>query len=153
HQTCGREIVSPENTTVFVAFAGTVTVLPAPIPWLPLGAVMTTLTSPVCGEPVWLVTSVLTVSVDRLKSAALASSTRALLSDSAPSTASWTGNWMPVLLSGGIWFQSTSSSVNIVCGLFGLTSTATAFAPGRTSPLMSKANRVYAPVTVLDVAT
>ena len=146
-------MVSPENTTVFVAFAGTVTVWSAPIPWLPLGAVMTTPTSPVCGEPVWLVMSVFTVSVDRLKSAALASSTCALPSDSAPSTASWTGNWMPVLLSGGIWFQSTSSKVNMVSGLFGLTSIATAFAPGRTSPVISKANLVYAPVTVAEVAT
>ena len=111
------------------------------------------LTSPVWVWPVLLVMSVLTVSVERLKSAALASRTCALLSDSAPSTASWTGNWMPVLLSGGIWFQSTSSSVNIVSGLFGSTSIATAFAPGRTSPLTSKANRVYAPVTVLEVAT
>ena len=81
---------------------------------------------------VLLVTSVLTVSAELLRSAALFWSTCALPSDSAPSTASWTGNWMPVLLSGGIWFQSTSSSVNIVFGLFGFTSMASEFVPGRT---------------------
>jgi len=36
---------------------------------------------------------------------------------------------MPVLLSGGIWFQSTSSTVNMVCGLFGLTSMASELVP------------------------
>ena len=36
---------------------------------------------------------------------------------------------MPVLLSGGIWFQSTLSSVNIVFGSFGWTSSASEFVP------------------------
>src|SRR5690348_5828504 len=146
-------MVSGPSVTVFVVFGGTVTVPMAPYARRWSGEVITALTSPVWVRPVLLVISVLTVSRDRLRSAALASRTCVLLMDSAPSTASWTGNWMPVLLSGGIWFQSTSSSVNIVCGLFGLTSIATAFAPGLTTPVMSKANRVYAPVTVLEVAT
>src|SRR6266550_664998 len=141
------------NATVLVVFGGTVTVLTTPIPWWWPGNVIVALTTPVWVWSVLLVMSVLTVSVERLKSAVLACRTWELLSDSAPSTASWTGNWMPVLLSGGIWFQSTSSTVNIVSGLFGSTWIATAFAPGRTSPLTSKANRVYAPVTVLEVAT
>ena len=125
-----------------MVFAGTVTVLTAPIPCRPPGKVIVAETSPVCGEPVLLVMSVCTVSVERLKSAALASSTCALLSVSAPSTASWTGNWMPVLLSGGIWFQSTSSRVNMVFGSFGFTSIASEFRPGRSSPVTGKANLV-----------
>ena len=60
---------------------------------------------------------------------------------------------MPVLLSGGIWVQSTLSSVNMVAGLFGLTSMATEFVPALTRPVMLNANLVYAPVTVADVAT
>ncbi len=135
-------MVSPVNTTVFVVFAGTVTIVAAPIPCRPPGEVIVAVTSPVCGEPVLLAMSVCTVSVERLKSAALASSTRELLSDSAPSTASWTGNWMPVLLSGGIWFQSTSSTVNILFGSFGFTSIASAFPPGRSSPVTGKVNLV-----------
>jgi hypothetical protein len=49
---------------------------------------------------------------------------------SASETCSWTGNWIPVLLSGGIWFQSTSSSVSIVFGLFGYSSSASVLTPG-----------------------
>ncbi len=63
---------------------------------------MVALTVPVWLVVVLLVMSALTVSAELLRFAALFSTTRALLSDSAPSTASWTGNWMPVLLSGGI---------------------------------------------------
>ena len=37
---------------------------------------------------------------------------------------------MPVLLSGGIWVQSTLSRVSIVAGLFGYTSSASAFVAG-----------------------
>src|SRR6516165_970174 len=60
---------------------------------------------------------------------------------------------MPVLLSGGIWVQSTLSSVYKLVGSFGLISIASEFVPDRTRPVMLKANRVYAPVTVADVAT
>jgi len=49
---------------------------------------------------------------------------------------------MPVLLSGGIWFQSTSSRVNMVSGSFGLTSMARLFVPGRISLVMLKVNLV-----------
>ena len=37
---------------------------------------------------------------------------------------------MPVLLSGGIWVQSTLSRVNMLVGSFGLTSIASEFVPG-----------------------
>ena len=43
-----------------------------------------------------------------------------------------------MLLSGGIWVQSTLSSVNIVFGSLGYTSMASALAPWRSSPVMSK---------------
>ncbi len=74
--------------------------------------------------PVWvrlekLVTSPFSVSDDLEKSAAFRSTTCELLSASGPAVCSWMGNWMPVLLSGGICIQSTLSSVNIVFGLFG----------------------------------
>ena len=49
---------------------------------------------------------------------------------------------MPVLLSGGIWFQSTSSRVSIVLGSFGYILTASVLVPGRRMPVTSKANRV-----------
>src|SRR6266568_1047647 len=60
---------------------------------------------------------------------------------------------MPVLLSGGIWVQSTLSRVYMLAGSFGLTSTASEFVPDRISPVMLKVNLVYAPVTVDEVAT
>src|SRR5690349_23949472 len=130
------------KVTVWVVLAGTVTVWVTvtgePLP----GGVIVAVTVPVCDDEVLLVTSVFTVTAELLRLAALFSTTWALPSDSAPSTASWTGNWMPVLLSGGIWFQSTSSRVNMVCGLFGLTSMASEFVPGWTRPVMVKANRV-----------
>ena len=75
--------------------------------------------SPVCGVAAWLVTSAFTVSAAVERSAASSWTTCALLSASAPEVCSWIGNWMPVLLSGGICVQSTLSSVNIVFGLFG----------------------------------
>ncbi len=59
---------------------------------------------------------------------------------------------MPVLLSGGIWVQSTLSRVNMVVGSFGLTSIASEFVPA-TRLVRLKVNRVYAPVTVAEVAT
>src|SRR5215467_13795801 len=60
---------------------------------------------------------------------------------------------MPVLLSGGIWVQSTLSRVNIVVGLLGLTSTASELVPERIRFVIGNVNRVYAPVTVAEVAT
>src|SRR5258708_7960707 len=138
HQTCGLVIVRPgnapgANVTVWVVPAGTVTVCVTVIGVPMFGGVIVAVTVPVCAVVVSLVTSVFTVSAELLRSAALFSTTCALPSDSAPSTASCTGNWLPVLLSGGIWFQSTASSVKVVCGLFGLTSMASALVRVRLS--------------------
>ncbi len=102
---------------------------------------------------VLLVTSVLTVRAALDRSAASLWLTCELPTARAPSTWSWTGNWMPVLLSGGIWVQSTLSSVYMLFGSFGLTSIASELVPGRISPVMLNVNRVYAPVTVAEVAT
>ena len=147
HQTCGCEMVRLGNAlgvneTVLVLCALTDTVCCTVIGVPPPGGVMVALTEPVCVAPELLVTSVFTVSAELLRSAALACTTWALLSLSGLLTLSWTGNCRPVLLSGGIWFQSTSSSVNIVSGLFGRTSMATVLVPRRSSRVMSKANRV-----------
>jgi hypothetical protein len=128
--------------TVRVVFAGTVTFWLTTIDAPPPGGLIVAVTVPDCDAAVLLVMSLLTVSAELLRSAALFSATLALVSDSAPSTWSWTGNWMPVLLSGGIWFQSTSSSVNILAGSFGLTSMASALAPDLTRPVMLKVNLV-----------
>src|SRR5262249_932866 len=68
-----------------------------------LGGVMVVVTVPVCGVVVLLVTLVFTVSAALDRSAASAWLTWELPTESAPSVRSWTGNWMPVLLSGGIW--------------------------------------------------
>src|ERR1700761_7847138 len=125
--------------TVLVVFAGTVTA------WLtvtgaPPGGVITAVTVPDWDEPVLLVMSLLTVSAALLRSAASLCTTRALPSLSALPVASWTGDAMPVLLSGGIWFQSTSSRVNMVSGLFGLTSMASELAPDAARLVTSKVN-------------
>ncbi len=104
--------------TVSVFPAGTVTgsLTRTAVP-LPPGGVITARTVPcwVCAVP--FVTSAWTVS--RLTPAELSCSTWASDSASASATCRVTGNWMPVLLSGGIWFQSTSSRVYMVFGLFG----------------------------------
>src|SRR5262249_10046650 len=119
----------------------------------PFGGVIVAVTVAAWAAAVLLVTSVLTVSAALDKSAASAWLTCELPTDNAPSTCSWTGNWMPVLLSGGIWVQSTLSRVNKVVGSFGLTSMATELTPDRSRPVTGKLKRVYAPVTVADVAT
>src|SRR5689334_6493697 len=111
------------NETVWVLLAGTVTL------WLtvmavPLGGVIVAVTVPVCELAVLLVTSVFTVSAALDRLAASLWFTCELPTASAPSTWSCTGNWMPVLLSGGIWVQSTLSTVNIEVGSLGLTSIA-----------------------------
>ncbi len=49
---------------------------------------------------------------------------------------------MPVLLSGGIWVQSTLSSVNMLVGSFGLISIAIELVPDRIRLLMLKVNLV-----------
>ena len=64
-------------------------------------------------------TSAFTVSAAVERSGASSCTTCALLSASGPEVCNSIGNWMPVLLSGGIWVQSTLSSVNIVVGSFG----------------------------------
>src|SRR5690349_4950145 len=130
------------KVTVWVVLAGTVTVWVTvtgePLP----GGGIVAVTGPVCDDEVSLVTSGFTVSAELLRSAALFSTTWAVPSDRPPSPPSWTGNWMPVLLSGGIWFQYTSSRVNMVVGLFGLFSIARVLVPGRTRPVMLKLNLV-----------
>src|ERR1700733_10360027 len=139
--------------TVWVVLAGTVTVWLTVIGVPPPGGVMVGVTVPVCAELVLLVMSLLTVSAELLRLAVSFCTTRALPSVSAASTRSWTGNWMPVLLSGGIWFQSTSSSVNIVFGSLGLTSMASEFVPDLTSFVTLKLNVVDAPGTAADADT
>ena len=146
HQTCGAAMVSSGKAdgvklTVLVVFAGTVT------SWLTMtgaspGGVIVAVTVPAWDELVSLVMSVLTVSAELLRSAALSSTTRALPSVSVRSTSSWTGDATPVLLSGGIWFQSTSSRVNMVFGLFGLTSMASELVPGTARPVTLNVNLV-----------
>src|SRR5262249_33915513 len=88
-----------------------------------------------------------------LRSAAVLWLTCALPTSSGPPVCSWTGNWMPVLLSGGICVQSTLSSVSIFVGSFGYTSIASEFAPDASRLVMSKTRRAYAPDTVADAAT
>src|SRR5215467_5621056 len=127
------------NDTVWVVFAGTLTL------WLtvigvPLGGVMVAVTVAVCELAVKLVTSVLTVSAALDRLAVSLWLTCELPTARAPSTWSWTGNWMPVLLSGGICVQSTLSKMNMLVGSFGLTSIATEFVPETTWPEMSKVN-------------
>ena len=148
HQTCGAAMVSSGNAdgvklTVLVVFAGTVTA------WLtvtgapPPAAVIVAVTVPVWGEPVLLVMSVLTVSAELLRSAALSSShPRVTVGQRAVHLRAGPGTAMPVLLSGGIWFQSTSSRVNMVCGLFGLTSMASELVPEAARPLTLNVNLV-----------
>ena len=106
------------------------------------GATIAALNRPRAAAPEEFVMSAFTVRAELVRPGALCSITCALPSASGPATCSWTGNWMPVLLSGGIWFQSTSSSVNILFGSFGWISIATVFVPRRSSPVTSKANRV-----------
>ncbi len=118
------------NETVWVVFAGTVTVCCREIGEpCPLGGVTVASTIPVCADEVSLLTLVFTVSAELLRSAALSSTTCASASPRSSETASSIGIWMPVLLSGGIWFQSTSSSVSMVFGSFGCTSRASVFVP------------------------
>src|SRR5579875_1562980 len=88
------------------------------------------------------VTAVLTVSAALDRSAASLWFTCEFPTARAPSTWSWTGNWMPVMLSGGIWVQSTLSSVYIDVGSFGLTSIASEFVPLTISGVMSNVNLV-----------
>src|ERR1022692_3192696 len=146
--------------TVRVVRAGTVTVWLTATGAPPLaaapplaGGAMVAVTLPVCGLDAALVMSALTVRAELARSGALCSITRELPSASGPATWSWTGNWMPVLLSGGIWFQSTSSSLNILLGLFGCTSTASEFPRRLSRRVMSKVNLAYAPVTLAAPAT
>ena len=74
------------------------------------------------------------------------------LSASGPDVCSWIGNWIPVLLSGGICVQSTLSSVNILVGSFGYSFSASALVPRRRSRVTSNAYRVLSPWTVARVA-
>ncbi len=85
----------------------------------PDGGVMCALSTPGCERPVVFVTWARRVSAELVTCGALCSTTWASEMASAAEVCSWTGNWMPVLLSGGIWVQSTLSSVNIVPGSLG----------------------------------
>src|ERR1700745_3189487 len=107
-----------------------------------LGGVMVAVTVAIWLVAVLLVTSVFTVRAALLKFAASLWFTCELPTDSAPSTCSCTGNWMPVLLSGGICVQSTLSSVNMLVGSFGLTSIASEFVPATTRLEMLNVNLV-----------
>src|SRR5215475_12056035 len=130
------------NWTVWVVPAGTVTfwltVIGVPVP----GGVMVAVTVAAWAAVVLLVTSVLTVSAALDRFAASSWLTCELPTASAPLSRSWTGNWMPVLLSGGIWLQSTLSRVNMLVGLFGLISMASELVPATTWLVMLKVNLV-----------
>lgn len=127
--------------TVLVEPAATVTSWCTVIGAPPPGGVTLALTVPLCALDEVLATSVFTVSVELLRSAAVFWTTWALPSTRGAPLCSWTGNWMPVLLSGGICDQSTSSTVSMVFGLFGCTSIASELVPARSSLPMSKAVR------------
>ena len=106
------------SDTVRVVWAGTRT------GWVmrmrgPDGGVTCAASTPDCARPVVLVTWARRVSAELVTRGALCSTTCASEMASAPELWSSTGNWMPVLLSGGIWDQSTLSSVNIVFGSLG----------------------------------
>src|SRR5215472_15001793 len=118
------------NETVWVLLAGTVTLWLTVIGVPLFGGVIVAVTVPVCELAVLFVTSVFTVSAALDRLAVSTWLTCELPTASAPSTWSCTGNWMPVLLSGGIWVQSTLSRVNMLVGSFGLTSIASEFVPG-----------------------
>src|SRR6516225_7889364 len=124
------------KVTVWVVLAGTVTLWLTVIGVPLFGGVMVAVTVAVWAAAVLLVTSVLTVSAALDRLAASLWLTCELPTVSAPSTWSCTGNWMPVLLSGGICVQSTLSRVNMLVGSFGLISTASELVPGRISPVM-----------------
>src|SRR5437764_14838105 len=119
HQIAGLVVVGAGSETVLVECAATVTgdwtVTGVPPP----GGVIVAFTVPVCELAVLLVTSVFTVTAEVDRSAAVFCTTCVLLPLSPFAIFSCTGNWMPVLRSGGIWFQSTSSRVYIELGSFG----------------------------------
>ena len=85
----------------------------------PDGGVTCAVSTPDCLRAVVLVTCARRVSAELVTRGALCSTTWASEMASAAEVCSWTGNWMPVLLSGGICVQSTLSSVNIVFGSLG----------------------------------
>src|SRR5215469_14877359 len=128
------------NDTVWVVFAGTVTVCVTVI-GEPVGGVTVAVTTPVCAAADAFVMSVFTVSAELLRSAAVFWMTWALPSTSGPPVCNCTGNWMPVLLSGGICVQSTLSSVSMLFGLFGYTSMASEFVPATSRLVTSKTRR------------
>src|SRR5579871_848859 len=141
-QICGEAMVSAgnadgANVTVLVEFAATVTACETVIGVPDPGGVTVAVTVPVCALAEVLVTSVLTVSALLDRSAAVAWFTCELSATSGPPVSSCTGNWMPVLLSGGICVQSTLSSVSIVFGSFGCISMASELVPDVSSAVMS----------------
>ena len=108
---------------------------------VPDGGVIVADTVPVCAVADVLVMSVFTVSAELLRLAAVFWMTCALPSTSGPPVCNCTGNWMPVLLSGGICVQSTLSRVSIALGLFGYTSMASELVPATRRLVMSKTRR------------
>src|SRR5438477_10426857 len=133
-------MVTGANDTVCVVFAGTVTVWVTVVA-VPLGGVIVADTVPVWAVAEVLVMSVFTVRAELLRFAAVFWMTCALPSTSGAPACSCTGNWMPVLLSGGICVQSTLSSVSIALGLFGYTSMASELVPATRRLVMSKTRR------------
>src|SRR2546421_5679601 len=152
HQICGLVTVIGANDTVCVVFAGTVTVWFTVVGVPPPGGVRLAETVPVCAAADVLVMSTFTVSAELLRLAAVFWLTCALPAISGAPACSCTGNWMPVLLSGGICVQSTLSSVSIAVGSFGYTSMASELVPATRRPVMSKTRFAYAPATVAEVA-
>src|SRR5207237_502864 len=75
----------------------------------PPGGVTVADTTPVCADAEVLVMATFTVSAELLRFAAVFCTTCALPATSGPPACNCTGNWRPVLLSGGTCVQSTLS--------------------------------------------
>src|SRR6476469_9323044 len=151
HHSRGRSIVTGSKDTVPVLDAGMSTSLRrttgAPLP----GGVIVALTVPRWRLVELLVTSSFTVSL--ADPGLFCWTTCAFEPASASESWSWTGNWMPVLLSGGIWLQSRWETVSIFLGLLGYIMIAKEFRPGWTSEVTSKVCPAYAPLTMSRPAT
>src|ERR1041385_5208445 len=117
------------KVTVEVVFAATVTDCETVIGEPPPGGVTVAVTVPVWELDEVLVTSALTVRALLLRLAAVFWFTCSLSTTSGPLVCNCTGNWMPVLLSGGICDQSTLSIVSIFDGSLGCISMASEFVP------------------------
>src|SRR3954447_18362926 len=113
HQTAGctsfnRGVSLGANATVIVCPPGTVTHLWETIGG-PHGGSTTAVTTPCCGQELLFVTRAFAVSAAEERSGASCWTACTSSIESAPLSCNWTVNCMPVLLSGGIWVQSTLS--------------------------------------------